>query len=244
MIPADTAVVGGDEHRPRRPEHLEQAAEMGVGDGEGADVLVAVPAVVMTHEIGQSEVHQGEVVATLGERRDRSIDQTSILVGVVATVDHEPMLRRVSLDNGVERRPVHEHRRGATGSTTGLQERCRVGVERDRRVVAHTVGRRIDAAEHGRVNGERPGRLDGASTETRRPFPGQGGQRRHRRPGDMAGRNPVDRHHQNGGAGLHARSVRLVSTRVRHSSNHGRNPRTRPDRCHRDRHLPRRGRGR
>ena len=35
---------------------------MGVGDGEGTDVLVAVPAVVMTHEIGQSEVHQGKVV--------------------------------------------------------------------------------------------------------------------------------------------------------------------------------------
>ena len=41
------------------------------------------------------------------------------------------------------------------------------------------MGRRIDAAEHGGVNGERPGRFDGASTETRRPFPGEGGQRRH-----------------------------------------------------------------
>ena len=95
---------------------------MGVGDGEGTDVLVAVPAVVMTHEIGQSEVHQGKVVATLGERGDRGVGRTSILVGVVAAVDHEPMLRRVSLDNGVERRPVHEHRRGATGSTTGFQK--------------------------------------------------------------------------------------------------------------------------
>ena len=57
MIPVDTAVVGGDEHRPRRPEHLEQAAETGVGDGEGADVLVAVPALVVTHEIGQGEAH-------------------------------------------------------------------------------------------------------------------------------------------------------------------------------------------
>ena len=62
MIPADPAMVGRDEHRPRRPERIEQAAEMGVGDGEGTDVLVAVPAVVMTHEIGQSEVHQGKVV--------------------------------------------------------------------------------------------------------------------------------------------------------------------------------------
>ena len=103
---------------------------MGVGDGEGADVIVAVPAVVMTHEIGQSEVHQGKVVATLGERGDRGVGRTSILVGVVAAVDHEPMLRRVSLDGGVERRPVHEHRRGATGSTTGFQKGRRVGVER------------------------------------------------------------------------------------------------------------------
>ena len=94
MIPADPAMVGRDEHRPRRPERIEQAAEMGVGDGEGTDVLVAVPAVVVTHEIGQGEVHQGKVVSTLGERRDRSVGRTSILVGVVAAVDHEPMLRR------------------------------------------------------------------------------------------------------------------------------------------------------
>ena len=156
-----------------------------------------------------------QITANHGERRDGWFVMLAdlraakrLLVGVVAAVDHEPLLGCASFDHGVQRQPIDEHRGQTAGVAGCLKERGSVGAQQCWRVVEQPVGARSDAVQHRRVDRQRQWRCHGASREARSAFEGEGGQRRHGGASDVARRQPVDRHDQhNRTRSSHARRV-------------------------------------
>ena len=193
---ADTPVIGGHQHRCRRADGLQQTTELGIGPGGRGPVGRTVPAVFVAVDVGPGQVHHGQVVVALIDGGQGGVDRAPIVLGVVAAVDRIPQFGRVRLDHRVEGSPVQEQSGRPPGPPRHPEEGRGFRLDRERGVVDQAVVGRCHPPEHRGVDGQGQRRGHGPGPEARATGAGQGGQVRHGGPGDVAGGQPVDGHHQ------------------------------------------------